>query len=60
MSFILSFDSVSTVIPGIRTEQHALDNTEYIIQLEGKDIRYLRNLYASDFEDLLDLIEKQG
>ena len=60
LSFILSFPSVSTVIPGIRTPQHATENTTDIVQLEKEDTDYLKNLYASDFKSLLALIEKQG
>jgi aryl-alcohol dehydrogenase-like predicted oxidoreductase len=60
LSFILSFDSVSTVIPGIRTAQHAIDNTSDFIQLDEEDVAYLKMLYTTDFKDLLTLIEKQG
>ncbi len=34
LSFILSFDPVSTVIPGIRTPRHAVDNTTGIVRLD--------------------------
>ncbi|HEX8332532.1 MAG TPA: aldo/keto reductase [Segetibacter sp.] len=60
LSFILSFNSVSTVIPGIRTAQHAIDNTSDIVQLEEDDITYLKNLFNSDLKELLALVEKQG
>ena len=60
LSFILSFQSVSTVIPGIRTPQHAIDNTIGIVQIEKEDIDYLKKLYTSDFKNLLELMEKQG
>jgi aryl-alcohol dehydrogenase-like predicted oxidoreductase len=60
LSFILSFESVSTVIPGIRTPQHAIENTTGIVQLEKEDVDYLKQLYDSDFIDLLAAIEKQG
>jgi aryl-alcohol dehydrogenase-like predicted oxidoreductase len=60
LSFILSFESVSTVIPGIRTAQHAVDNTTDIVQLEEGDLNYLKSLFNSDLNELLALIEKQG
>ncbi len=60
LSFILSFDSVSTVIPGIRTPQHAIDNTTDIIELDKKDIEFLKALYNSDWKEIVELMEKQG
>ncbi len=60
LSFILSFDSVSTVIPGIRIPQHAIDNTKDILQLDDADIDYLKELYNSDWVEIVDLMEKQG
>ena len=60
LSFILSFDSVSTVIPGIRTPQHAIDNTTNIIRLDKNDLDQLKELYTSDWKAIVDLMEKQG
>jgi len=60
LSFILSFNSVSTVIPGIRTPQHAIDNTKDIIQLDKKDVEHLKDLYNSDWKEIVELMEKQG
>ena len=60
LSFILSFDSVSTVIPGIRTPQHAIDNTKDITPLEKKDVAHLTELYNSDWKEVVELMEKQG
>lgn len=60
LSFILSFDSVSTVIPGIRTPQHAIDNTKDIIRLEKNDVEHLKELYNSHWKEIVDLMEKQG
>ena len=59
LSFILSFNSVSTVIPGIRTPQHAIDNTK-IIKLDKTDVEYLKELYNSQWKEIVDLMEKQG
>jgi len=60
LSFILSFDSVSTVIPGIRTAQHAIDNTTGIIRLDKNDVDHLTKLYNSDWKEIVDMMEKQG
>lgn len=60
LSFILSFDIVSTVIPGIRTPQHAIDNTTNIIPLDKNDVDHLKELYNSDWKEIVDLMEKQG
>jgi aryl-alcohol dehydrogenase-like predicted oxidoreductase len=60
LSFILSFDSVSTVIPGIRTAQHAIDNTKDIIRLEKNDVDELKELYNSHWKEIVDLMERQG
>lgn len=59
MSFILSFDSVSTVIPGIRTAQHAIDNAK-IITVEKSDVEMLMGLNDSDWKEIVGLMEKQG
>jgi len=60
LNFILSFESVSTVIPGIRTPQQAIDNTKNIIRLDKKDVEYLKQLYNSDWKEIVELMEKQG
>ncbi len=59
LSFILSFDAVSTVIPGIRTPQHAIDNTKDIIRLEKNDVDHLTALYSSHWIEIVELMEKQ-
>jgi len=60
LSFILSFDFVSTVIPGIRTPQHAILNTTNIVRMDESDLDYLREIYHSGWKEVLDLMEKQG
>jgi aryl-alcohol dehydrogenase-like predicted oxidoreductase len=60
MSFILSFDSVSTVIPGIRTAQHAIDNTKNIKKLEAGDLGFLKSLYQSDWSEIIEMMRKLG
>jgi aryl-alcohol dehydrogenase-like predicted oxidoreductase len=60
MSFILSFDSVSTVIPGIRTAQHAIDNTKNIVKIQKEDLEFLKGLYQSDWTEIIELMRKLG
>lgn len=60
LSFILSFPSVSTVIPGIRTEEHVYRNTDGLQALDTADLQLLRSLSASDWVTVLEEMEKQG
>ena len=60
LSFILSFDAVNTVIPGIRTTRHAIDNTINIISLDKNNVDHLKALYNSDWKHIVELMEKQG
>jgi aryl-alcohol dehydrogenase-like predicted oxidoreductase len=57
LSYILSFDSVSTVIPGIRTVQHVIDNTN-IVRLKNEDVIFLKELYKTEWEEIVSLMEK--
>jgi aryl-alcohol dehydrogenase-like predicted oxidoreductase len=59
LSFILSFDEVSTVIPGIRTAQHAIDNTSRITTLEKNDVEHLKELYNTNWKEIVEMMEKQ-
>ena len=59
-SFILSYDAVSTVIPGLRTPQQIKDNVTGIVQLNAEDIEHLEKTFSNYFTDILDLMEKQG
>ncbi len=60
LSYILSYNAVSVVIPGIRTAQHAIDNTSGITQLTAEDIEMIENIFATDFAAVVNLMEKQG
>jgi aryl-alcohol dehydrogenase-like predicted oxidoreductase len=59
LSFILSLPQVSTVIPGIKTPQQAVENTCGLVQLAEKDVQIILELYKSHFNQLVDLMEKQ-
>lgn len=60
LSYILSYKSVSTVIPGIRTAQHAIDNTTGIIKLAAADIILIEKVFTNHFATIVNLMEKQG
>ena len=60
LSFILSVDGMSTVIPGIRTAKQAVENTNRIVQLEKTDLDFLISLFDSDWSALVDEMEKMG
>lgn len=59
LSFILSISGITTAIPGIRTPEHVVQNTEGIKQLPGKERSYLQSL-AEEWKPVLELMEKQG
>jgi aryl-alcohol dehydrogenase-like predicted oxidoreductase len=60
LSFVLSFPEISTVIPGIKSPDQALANTAPFIEFSQKEKDIITQLYISDFEPLLHLIQKQG
>ena len=60
LSYILSFDSVCTVIPGIRTPQHVKDNTSGLIKLDAKDLQIIEEYGKNDLAELMKLIQAQG
>lgn len=57
LSFILSFQEVSTVIPGIRTPEQAVKNTQGLVKLEEADRKFIENI---DFSEVLKRIQHQG
>lgn len=57
LSYILSFDSVSTVIPGIKTPEQAKKNTQGIVKLEKNDLDYLALLFDNKFKVIMDGME---
>jgi len=60
MSYILAFDEISTVIPGIKTESQAIKNTENIVKISNEDKNTLINLYKEKLYQIVDLMERQG
>jgi aryl-alcohol dehydrogenase-like predicted oxidoreductase len=60
LSYILSYPEISTIIPGIRTPQHVMDNTSGLFKLNQEDINLIEQLGATDFVTVMELIQRQG
>lgn len=60
LSYVLSYNEVSTVIPGIRTVAQAENNTEGIVPLEKGDTELIEQLGAGNFVPVLDMIQRHG
>ena len=60
LSFILSMPEISTVIPGIRTPVHVLQNTSGLKKLAKDDINFLLSLADNDWKPVMEMMEKQG
>ena len=60
LSYILSYDEVSTIIPGIRTPEQVELNTEGLFKLDEADKQLIEQLGTTDFVELMELIKKQG
>lgn len=60
MSFILNHPEISTVIPGIKTEKQAIENTESIIELDKTDLEFIYQIYSEKLENLVGLFEQNG
>ena len=60
LSYILSYPEVSTIIAGIRTAGQVQLNTTGLFQLDSNDRLMIEKLGASDFVQVMDLIQKQG
>ena len=60
LSYILSYDEVSVVIPGIRTPQHVALNTNHLVQLETVDKIHLWNIFETHWQLVMNMMEKQG
>jgi aryl-alcohol dehydrogenase-like predicted oxidoreductase len=60
LSYILSYNQVSTVIPGIRTPEHVQLNTSGLVKLAPEDINFIEREGQATLASLLSVIEKQG
>jgi aryl-alcohol dehydrogenase-like predicted oxidoreductase len=60
LSFILSFKEISTIIPGIRTPEHVLQNTKGLKLLKEEKVEFLQSLSEMDWEPVVELMKQQG
>jgi aryl-alcohol dehydrogenase-like predicted oxidoreductase len=60
LGFILALREISTVITGIRTPQHVVQNTNGIQEVNAEQLAYLQSLANEDWKPVLELMEKQG
>ncbi|MEO6584387.1 MAG: aldo/keto reductase [Ferruginibacter sp.] len=60
LSYILSYPEISTVIPGIRTDQHVLDNTSRLIKLDAPDMQMIEEYGQHELDKLMKVIHAQG
>jgi aryl-alcohol dehydrogenase-like predicted oxidoreductase len=60
LSYILSFEEISTVIPGIRTAEHVVQNTEGLRPLKKEHVDFLQSLSETEWKPVVELMEKQG
>jgi aryl-alcohol dehydrogenase-like predicted oxidoreductase len=60
LSFILSNEYVSTIIPGIRTPEHVEKNSSGLKKLSEKNLNYLLSLAGNELKPIMELIEKTG
>ncbi len=60
LSFIISLQGISTVIPGIRTEEHVVQNTSGVKRLSPETMQALFSLSDGEMQPLMQLIEQIG
>lgn len=60
LSYILSYNEVSVIIPGIRTKEHVTGNTTGLFKLDTADRERIEALGSSDFLSVMELIRLQG
>jgi aryl-alcohol dehydrogenase-like predicted oxidoreductase len=60
LSFILGFDKVSTVIPGIRTDKQVAQNTKGLVRLSEEDHQFLQDLFELEWAPILEKIRTRG
>jgi len=60
LSYVLSYDEVAVVIPGIRSREHVSVNTSGLFCLEEADLRMIEQLGKTTLARLMDLIQAKG
>lgn len=53
LSFIMNHQGVSTVIPGIKTPEQAIKNTQPLIKISEDDLKFLHKLFNKKFDELV-------
>lgn len=53
LSFIMNHDGVSTVIPGIKSPEQAVKNTQTLIKISDEDLEYIHELFNKKFDELV-------
>lgn len=53
LSFIVNHTGVSTVIPGIKTPEQAVKNTQPLIKISENDLNFLHELFNKKFDELV-------
>jgi aryl-alcohol dehydrogenase-like predicted oxidoreductase len=59
LSYILSYNEISTVITGIRTAPQAEINSAGLRKLEKNDMELIERLGRTDFVELMKIIKQQ-
>ena len=60
LSFVLAFEEVSTVIPGMRTSEQVIKNVTSKVNLSDADKNYIISLADSKWKPILEMIEMRG
>jgi aryl-alcohol dehydrogenase-like predicted oxidoreductase len=60
LSYVLSHPGISTIIPGIRTPGHVIQNTMGLTRLDPADLKMIEDLGKKDLVPVMQLIQEQG
>ncbi len=60
LSYILSYPEISTVIPGIKSPEQVVANTEGIIKLKSSDLEWLEQMFNQSLYRVVDMMENAG
>jgi aryl-alcohol dehydrogenase-like predicted oxidoreductase len=60
LSYLLSYDEVSTIIPGIRTAAQAKQNTDGLFILDKQDRQLIEQLGETSLPAVMELIKQKG
>ena len=60
LGFVAGFREVSTIIPGIKTPEQAIENSRAPAPISEADMGFLRKLYDEKLAGVLEMMEQQG